>query len=83
MKTATQQLIELAEFLSPTGVIGDGTVAHFHELAARARLEIAAYVESAENFAEYEGVDLGCPPLLCTRCAARDEARERYESECG
>lgn len=39
MKTATQQLTELAEFLSPTGVIGDGTVAYFHELAARARVE--------------------------------------------
>lgn len=64
MKTATQQLIELAEFLSPTGDIGDGTVAHFHELAARARVEQKL-------------------PPPCTRGAARDEARERYESECG
>lgn len=39
MKTATQQLIEQAERLVPTGFIGDGTVAHFHELATRARIE--------------------------------------------
>ena len=40
MKTATEQLIELAEWLTPTGVIGDGTVAHFHDLAKRAREEL-------------------------------------------
>lgn len=39
MKTATEQLIELAERLTPSGHIGDGMVAHFHELAARARAE--------------------------------------------
>lgn len=39
MKTATEQLIELAERLNPTGVIGDGMVAEFHALAARARAE--------------------------------------------
>lgn len=41
MKTATLRLIEAAEHLNPTGVIGDGTVYHFHELAALARLEQA------------------------------------------
>lgn len=39
MKTATEQLIELAERLNPTGLIGDGMVAEFHALAARARAE--------------------------------------------
>lgn len=39
MKTATEQLIELAERLNPTGVIGDGMVAEFHSLARRARVE--------------------------------------------
>ena len=38
-KPATLQLIEQAERLNMTGVIGDGMVAHFHELATRARLE--------------------------------------------
>ena len=33
------QLIEQAERLNMTGEIGDGTVAHFHELATRARIE--------------------------------------------
>lgn len=42
MKTATEQLIELAERLNPSGVIGDGMVAEFHALAARARVERAA-----------------------------------------
>lgn len=42
MKSATLQLIEAAERLNPSGVIGDGTVFHFHELAARARLEQGA-----------------------------------------
>lgn len=36
---ATRQLIELAESLTPSGEIGDGKVAQFRELAARARLE--------------------------------------------
>lgn len=40
MKSATEQLIELAERLNPTGVIGDHAVAEFHALAARARVEI-------------------------------------------
>ena len=39
MKTATEQLIELAERLNTTGEIGDGMVAEFHALAARARAE--------------------------------------------
>lgn len=38
-KPATLQLIELAERLDMTGEIGDGTVARFHELASRARIE--------------------------------------------
>lgn len=37
--TATQQLIDLAERLRPTGEIGDGMVAQFHDLARRARAE--------------------------------------------
>lgn len=41
MKTATERLIELAEWLNPTGVIGDGTVAEFHSLAAQARAELS------------------------------------------
>lgn len=41
MKTATKQLIELAERLNPTGEIGDGMVARLRELAARARAETA------------------------------------------
>lgn len=41
MKSATLQLIELAESLNPTGgEIGDGTVAQFHKLAAVARVEL-------------------------------------------
>lgn len=60
MKTATEQLIELAERLTPSGHIGDGMVARLHELAARARAETA-----------------------CPRCAARDDALDRFESECG
>lgn len=39
MKTATERLIELAERLNPTGLIGDGMVAEFHSLAARVRRE--------------------------------------------
>ena len=60
MKRATEQLIELAERLRPTGEIGDGMVAELHDLAARARAETA-----------------------CPRCAARDDALDRFESECG
>lgn len=37
--TATQQLIDLAARLQPTGEIGDGMVAQFHALALRARFE--------------------------------------------
>lgn len=40
MKTATEQLIELAERLRPTGEIGDGMVARFRDLAQRARREL-------------------------------------------
>ena len=47
MKTATEQLIELAERLNPTGVIGDGMVAEFHSLAQRVRVQLA---EIAQNF---------------------------------
>lgn len=39
MKSATQQLIDLAAALKPTGEIGDGMVARFHDLAERARVE--------------------------------------------
>lgn len=48
MKTATEQLIELAERLNPTGLIGDGMVAEFHALAARARVELAAIADNFE-----------------------------------
>jgi len=47
MKTATEQLIELAERLRPTGEIGDGMVAEFHSLAQRVRAELT---EIAQNF---------------------------------
>lgn len=40
MKSATVRLIELAEGLTPSGEIGDGTVARFHSLAAEARSEV-------------------------------------------
>lgn len=36
------QLIDLAERLRPTGEIGDGMVAKFHDLAARSRIELVA-----------------------------------------
>jgi hypothetical protein len=39
-KSATLRLVELAEKLVPTGEIGDGMVAHFHDLAALARAEL-------------------------------------------
>lgn len=38
---ATMRLIELAEHLTPSGGIGDGLVAQFHEAASLARLEQA------------------------------------------
>lgn len=41
MKSPTEQLIDLVERLRPTGEIGDGMVAQFHDLAARARAEQA------------------------------------------
>lgn len=37
--SATMRLIELAEHLTPSGEIGDGLVAQFHEAATLARLE--------------------------------------------
>lgn len=46
---ATRRLIELAESLTPSGEIGDGTVAQFRELAARARIEQAAAIASART----------------------------------
>lgn len=39
MKPATMRLIEAVERLNMSGVIGDGMVAHLHELAGLARLE--------------------------------------------
>lgn len=39
MRQATMRLIEAVERLNMTGEIGDGMVAHLHELAALARLE--------------------------------------------
>lgn len=39
MQSATDQLIELAEALTPSGEIGDGMVAQFHELARLTRVE--------------------------------------------
>lgn len=44
-KSATQKLIELAEGLTPSGEIGDGTVARFHELAAIARFELRSFTD--------------------------------------
>ena len=40
MTTATMRLIEAVERLNMTGEIGDGMVAHLHDLAAGARLEV-------------------------------------------
>lgn len=39
MTTATMRLIEAVERLNMSGEIGDGMVAHLHDLAAGARLE--------------------------------------------
>lgn len=39
--SATMRLIEMAERLTPSGEIGDGLVAQFHEAATLARLEQA------------------------------------------
>lgn len=39
MKSAAERLIKLAERLNPTGVIGDGMVAEFHDLARKASAE--------------------------------------------
>lgn len=58
MKSATERLIELAERLNPTGVIGDGMVAEFHSLAAQARAQLA---EVAGNF----GNDSNLSRLIC------------------
>jgi hypothetical protein len=44
-KSATLQLIEMAESLTASGSIGDGKVAQFHELAARARGEQLRRIE--------------------------------------
>lgn len=66
MKSATLRLIEAAERLNMTGVIGDGTVAHFHELAALARAELIATAEAFESDTNLEraiccgGQDCGC-----------------------
>lgn len=56
--TATQQLIDLAARLQPTGEIGDGMVAQFHALALRARFEQAGScprcLDRDERQARYE-----------------------------
>lgn len=74
MKTATERLIELAERLNPTGAIGDGMVAEFHALAARARHE-QARVRSAlralqENDAAEPIADNGATVLDAVRAEA-------------
>jgi hypothetical protein len=58
MKSATLQLIELAEHLSPTGEIGDGTVARFHELAALARFELPTAVPDTRHPDFYAAAEL-------------------------
>lgn len=54
---ATDELIDLAERLTPSGVIGDGMVAHFHEVAARARAERTNAVPPDEPVAYLRDVD--------------------------
>ena len=45
----TRELIDLAKWLTPSGVIGDGAVAHFHELAERALAEIESMERRDED----------------------------------
>ena len=67
MKTATEQLIEKAERLRPTGVIGDGMVAEFRYLAERARAE-RGYAKRPPCFASnpgaQESAENGCDLCL-------------------
>lgn len=82
MKTATEQLIELAERLRPTGEIGDGMVARFHDLARRARAEQSRVRSSLralqENDPDEPIADNGATVLD----AVRAEADAIY-GECG
>lgn len=56
-KSATLRLIEAAERLNMTGVIGHGAVANFHELATLARLELHP-VDALKDVAERSGFEI-------------------------
>jgi hypothetical protein len=70
-KSATVQLIELAERLVPSGAIGDGKVAQFHELAAKARAELPAI----SNVQILPGVPRVVPIMDGGRCRRCGEPR--------
>lgn len=56
--SATDDLIRLARSLTASGLIGDGTVARFHELAYRAQLEqyaLGLLVEEAGEISQMVG----------------------------
>lgn len=72
MKSATLQLIELAEQLTASGEIGDGMVAQFHELATRARgeSEQPALRSLFDRDLHYSG------PNIVINCGSHGEAIE-------
>ena len=84
MKTATERLIDLAERLNPTGLIGDGMVAEFHDLARKARAELDAYVTDAENLACSEGAFIAARPYTPRpRCYRSDHSeQDTAENDC-
>lgn len=58
MTSATEQLIDLVERLTPSGTIGDGMVARLQELAGRSRAELETL---AGNF----GADSNLSRRIC------------------
>lgn len=63
MTTATMRLIEAVERLNMSGEIGDGMVAHLHDLAAGARLEQPRPHAILERVVEHRA---GNPPRRVT-----------------
>lgn len=79
MSTATLRLIELAERLTPSGEIGDGLVAQFHEAATLARLEQRTDPPLMAAWAKYQPAPCTANEMVLQRQAffagweARDE----------
>lgn len=71
--SATMRLIEMAERLTPSGEIGDGLVAQFHEAATLARLELTpckgswSKCPNARQALQAGGPMAGAPIMRCAR----------------